>query len=392
MSSAPRITALIVAAGTGSRAGGDVPKQYQPLAGVPMLKRTVAAFLHHPDISEVQVVIAPGHRHYYDAAMVGLTLGDPIAGGAERQDSVRLGLEALAADAPDHVLIHDAARPCLSPALITRVIDGLATHKAVMPVLRMTDTLREQTPDGWQERPRDSIVAVQTPQGFHFQAILNAHGKANGPQRTDDIAVLLAYDAAVSVLTVEGEPQNRKLTTQADRDYMAARIGSMSIPRIGTGYDVHKLIPGEGAIRIGGIDIPHTHRLEGHSDADVVLHAITDALLGTIADGDIGAHFSPTDARWKGADSATFLKEAAHRVTVQGGSIAHLDVTILCEAPKIAPHRDAIRARIAELLALPLAQVSVKATTTEGLGFTGRREGIAAQAAATVLFQLSEAA
>ena len=390
------ITALIVAAGSGLRAGGELPKQYQHIGGKPMLRYSVEALLRHPAVTQVRVVISAEHRVLYDEAIAGLNLPEPIIGGSERQESVRLGLEALAADTPDYVLIHDAARPLLSQALIGRIVAALPEHRAVMPVMPVADTLRAASEAGWQERPREGLVAVQTPQAFRFQTIRDAHRAAIGAQRTDDIAVLVAYDADSTVHAVTGEPQNRKITTPEDMDYMAASMGALRAPRVGMGYDVHRLIPhahgSEQTIRIGGISIAHEARLEGHSDADVVLHAITDALLGTIADGDIGAHFSPNDARWKGADSADFLMHAMERVMHAGGSISHIDVTVLCEAPKIAPHREAMRARIAGLLHVPVGSVSVKATTTEGLGFTGRREGIAAQAVATVMFLASEVA
>ncbi len=392
MTGTPRIAALIVAAGSGRRAGGELPKQYQPIAGVPMLRRTVQAFVNHPMVSEVRVVISPEHRALYDAAMDGLSLADPIHGGAERQDSVRLGLEALGSTPPSHVLIHDAARPFVTEGLISRVAAALAEHKAVMPTLAVSDTLRQQGQDGWQEHDRTRMVAVQTPQGFEFQTILNAHRALAGAQRTDDIAVVFDYDATIHAHAVTGDAANQKMTTAEDMTLHSARLAVLRTPRVGMGFDVHKLIPGDGTIRIGGIDIAHSHALEGHSDADVALHAITDALLGTVADGDIGAHFSPHDARWKGKDSAAFLEDAARRVHDARGRIAHIDVTILCEAPKIAPHRAAMRERIAAILTLPVTAVSVKATTTESLGFTGRREGIAAQAVATVMFEQSEAA
>lgn len=391
-----------------------MPKQYRPAGGKALLRYAVETMLAHPAITHVRVVISEAHRGYYGEAMGVMRhagadgareaphlasplrgkgkLGQPIAGGAARQDSVRLGLEALAADAPEYVLIHDAARPMLSHALIDRVIGALKEHKAVMPVVPVADTLREAVAGTWQERAREGLMAVQTPQGFDFQTILNAHRALAGEQRTDDIAVLLAYNAAIPVHAVPGEPQNRKVTTPEDMSHLLATMNAARLPRTGMGYDVHRLIPGNGTIRIGGIDIAHDFALEGHSDADVVLHAITDALLGTIADGDIGAHFSPQDARWKGKDSAAFLEDAAARVERAGGTITHIDVTVLCEAPKIAPHRDVMRERIAAILKIPIAQVSVKATTTEGLGFTGRREGIAAQAVANALFTMAEAA
>lgn len=390
----PITTALIVAAGSGLRVGGALPKQYQRVGGKALLRYSVETLLAHKRVNEVRVVISAEHRTLYEEAVAGLVLGEPIIGGPERQDSVRLGLEALATDAPTYVMIHDAARPMLPAALIDRICDALLTHDAVMPTLPIADTLRERTAGGWAERPRDAMMAIQTPQAFRYTLIREAHRTALPPQRTDDIAVLLAYDANTLVHAVDGAPENRKITTSGDMAQMAAIVMQAAAPRVAMGFDVHRLIPQDGGttLRIGGIDIAHDAQLEGHSDADVVLHAITDALLGTIADGDIGAHFSPSDARWKGADSESFLTHASDRVKAQGGTLAHLDVTILCEAPKIGPHRDAMRARIASMLGLALHQVSVKATTTEGLGFTGRREGIAAQAVVTVMFARSEAA
>ncbi len=391
-----KIAVVIVAAGNATRMGADTPKPYLNICGKTLLEHTIEAFSNHPAIGKIQVVIHASHQDYYKKIPAYPKLLPPVLGGAERQDSARLGLEALAQHAPSHVLIHDAARPCVSQALISRVCDALGAHTAVMPVMRMKDTVREQTDTGWQERPRDALMAVQTPQGFHFETILAAHRNAKGPQRTDDIGVILAYDAQIKIHAVEGEWQNQKMTTPDDMEMMAKHYATVQIPKVGMGYDVHRLAAhpagAEQTIRLGGIDITHDATLEGHSDADVVLHAITDALLGTIAQGDIGAHFSPSDARWKNADSAMFLTHAATMVQSVGGKITHVDVAIQCEAPKIAPHRDAMRARIAEILALHISQVSVKATTTEGLGFTGRREGIAAHAVATVLFAASEAA
>ncbi len=388
MTKRPNITALIVAAGSGQRMGGELPKQYQPMAGRPMLRRTIEAFLNHPAITEVRVVISPDHRVFYDEAVKGLTLGAPIHGGTQRQDSVRLGLEALSANPPDNVLIHDAARPFVNAEMITRIVEALAEHKAVMPVLQSVDTLREQTDSGWVDRPREKLFAVQTPQGFDFETIITAHRAEAGTQRTDDIAVLMAYNASIPAFAVTGDPLNKKITAPHDMLPSTQPYALPPVPKIGMGFDVHRLIPGTGAkpLRMGGIDIPHNAVLEGHSDADVVLHAITDALLGTIADADIGAHFSPNDARWKGADSSDFLMDAVKRVENKGGTITHVDVTVLCELPKISPHREAMRTRIAAITGLTMEQVSVKATTTEGLGFTGRKEGIAAQAVATVMF------
>lgn len=408
MSKKPTIVALIVAAGVGRRAGGAVPKQYAPIAGKPLLRYSVEALARHPKITAVQVVIHPEHAARYAAAMASppATMLPPIHGGAERADSVRAGLLALAAHAPDYVLIHDAARPFLSAAMIDALIEKLDANTAVLPALAVADTLRRFDGAGWSEVPRDQLLRIQTPQAFPFKALVSiieggiapyatssltpsasgsaspTHDTLTSASPTDDAATWLA--AGGRLVYVEGSEDLRKVTTGADMAW-AEQAASGRIA-VGMGYDVHQLIPaGEaGVIRIGGIDIPHSHKLLGHSDADVLLHAVTDALLGTIADGDIGMHFKPTDERWRGANSGMFLTEAGKRVRDAGGVIHHIDATVICEAPKIGPHRDAMRSEIARLLGLALAQVSVKATTTEQLGFTGRGEGIACQAVATV--------
>ena len=373
-----RIAVLIVAAGKGARAATELPKQYESLAGVPMLRRTVAAFGGHV----VQVVIGAGQEELAAKALEGLSLPAPVPGGATRQQSVRLGLEALEKDAPDFVLIHDAARPLVSAKVIAEVVAALeAGADGALPMVAAADTLRRRGPDGsWTLVDRENLYRAQTPQGFSFAKILKAHRDHAKEDVTDDMA--LAELAGLKVRMVEGEEQNIKVTRKEDFALAEKLMGSTDV-RTATGYDVHKFMDGDH-IWLCGLKVPHTHGLEGHSDADVGLHAITDALLGCIGEGDIGQHFPPTDERWRGAASWKFLDHAASLVRAKGGVINHVDVTIICERPKVGPHRDAMKAKIAEILKIEPSRISVKATTTEGLGFTGRREGIAAQAIATV--------
>jgi len=387
------VAALIVAAGRGARAATDAtqPKQYCEIGGAPMLTRTLSAFAAHPGVDDILVVIHPDDVALYGAASTAFTsdILPAVMGGARRQDSVRLGLEALAGEPPDRVLIHDAARPFADARLITRVIDALATSPGALPCLPVTDTLKREA-DGRVAGTvsRAGLFRAQTPQGFDFQSILTAHRAAARDSTldfTDDTSVAEWFGLNVAI--VEGSEDNRKLTTAEDL-MIAGRLmlqgGALAgTVRVGSGYDVHRLGPGD-AVMLCGVRIPHTRTLLGHSDADVGLHALTDALLGTIADGDIGAHFPPSDARWRGASSDKFLKDAGERITAQGGTIVHTDVTLICETPKIGPHRDAMRGSIADILGLALSQVSVKATTNERLGFVGREEGIAAMATATV--------
>ena len=374
----PRIAVLIVAAGKGERAGTSLPKQYERLAGQPMLRRTVQAFHGH----HVQVVIGPGQEELAAAALAGLALPAPVAGGATRQESVRRGLEALAKDAPDFVLIHDAARPLISSKVVQAVVTALGKGAdGALPMVAASDTLRRKDADGrWTLVPRDNLYRAQTPQGFVYDKILAAHRDHAHEEVTDDVA--LAELAGLKVQMVEGEEKNIKVTRKEDFALAESLLGSGDV-RTATGYDVHKFKDGDH-IWLCGLKIPHSHGLEGHSDADVGLHAITDALLGCIGEGDIGQHFPPTDERWRGAASWKFLDHAAGLVAARGGVISHVDVTIICERPKVGPHRDAMKSKIAEILKIDESRVSVKATTTEGLGFTGRREGIAAQAIATV--------
>lgn len=394
-----RVASLIVAAGRGQRArmapgtGGaetpDIPKQYRSVGGRPLLARSISAFLGHQAVDDVLVVIYDADRDLYDAvaAPFGDRLHGPVSGGAQRQASVRAGLEALRASAPDKVLIHDAVRPFVDEALIGRVIEGLNSHAAALPCMPVTDTLKRAKNGIITETVnRSGIWRAQTPQGFDFNSILQAHQAAaeSGLDFTDDASIAEWYGLAVA--KVEGAENNRKITTNEDfvmAEAMLNGTNPMAGIRVGTGYDVHATEPGDGVI-LAGVTIPHTMRLVGHSDADVVLHALTDALLGAIADGDIGVHFPPSDERWRGADSSVFVAEALRRVKERGGDVLHVDTTLLCEAPKIGPYRDAMRRRIAELLGLALDQVGLKATTLEGLGALGKKEGIAAMATVTV--------
>jgi len=379
----PGIAVLIVAAGKGERAGLGLPKQYERLAGLPMLRRTVEAF-HAPSSDKkwpVQVVIGAGQQDLAAAALAGLDLPAPVTGGATRQESVRLGLEALAKDAPDYVLIHDAARPLVPAKVILAVVQALQSGAAgALPMVAVSDTLRRQDGKGhWSLVSRENLYRAQTPQGFVYAKILAAHRDHAKQEVTDDVA--LAELAGLKVEMVEGDEKNIKVTRK--EDFALAESLLSGDVRTATGYDVHKFKDGDH-IWLCGLKIPHSHGLEGHSDADVGFHAITDALLGCIGEGDIGQHFPPTDERWRGAASWKFLDHAASLVAAKGGSLNHVDVTIICERPKVGPHRDAMKSKIAEILKIDPSRVSVKATTTEGLGFTGRREGIAAQAIATV--------
>ncbi|MDH4746716.1 bifunctional 2-C-methyl-D-erythritol 4-phosphate cytidylyltransferase/2-C-methyl-D-erythritol 2,4-cyclodiphosphate synthase [Sphingomonas sp. CBMAI 2297] len=369
-----RTIAIIVAAGQGTRAGGTMPKQFAPLAGKPMLEHGFDALTSHPAVDDVYVVIGPGQEEALRAA-----LGEvPFAiGGATRRESVANGLAALGQ--ADRVLIHDAARPFLPHAVIDRLLAALETHDGAIPGLPVADTLVTAT---GVSVPRDGLVRVQTPQAFRYAAIVQAHAAwPADAEATDDAQMLRALGMDVAV--VEGSTMLEKITHPADFAAAEARHGAAMRVRTATGYDVHRFAEGE-ELWLGGVRVPHARGLSGHSDADVALHAITDALLGTIGAGDIGMHFPPSDPRWRGAASARFLEHAAALVAAEGGVVDFIDLTLICEAPKIGPHREAIRASIAGILGLPVSAVSVKATTTERLGFTGRGEGMAAQAIATV--------
>lgn len=379
-------TALIVAAGRGSRFGGPLPKQYALLAGKPVLRHTLEAYQLAREINSLRVVIAPGDQSSYASATEGLDLPAPVLGGISRQQSVLNGLEALAADAPDFVAVHDAARPFIRPVDILACLaaaSAVGVDGAVLGV-RLADTIKRTDADGaiTDTVPRANLWRAQTPQIFRYAALLRAHraaaslGAVEATALTDDAAV--AERAGLKVVMVEGSEDNRKITTADD----LARSVAMET-RTALGFDVHGFGPGN-AVMLGGIAIPHNHTLSGHSDADVALHALTDAVLGTIGAGDIGKHFPPSDPQWRGVSSDRFLRHAVDLLEARSGRIVHLDLTLVCEAPRIGPHRDAMVASIARIAGIDPARVSVKATTTEGLGFTGRREGIAAQAIATV--------
>jgi 2-C-methyl-D-erythritol 4-phosphate cytidylyltransferase/2-C-methyl-D-erythritol 2,4-cyclodiphosphate synthase len=389
------VAALIVAAGRGSRAGEGIPKQYRPLEGKPVLTRTLMAFLSHPSISRVIVVIHPDDQELYQESLRALPSNVGVApplqafGGESRQDSVRLGLEAMSDSRPDMVIIHDAARPFTGPALIERAIASGSRWGAAVPGTRVTDTIKIIGPqDEVLSTPdRATLRAIQTPQAFSYVPILEAHQKAAAEglrSFTDDGA--LAEWAGLPVHVFDGDPGNIKLTHPADfqaADRLLRKSPMSYVTRLGTGFDVHAF--GEGDhVWLGGIRVPHDRGVVAHSDGDVILHALTDAILGALADGDIGVHFPPSDPQWRGASSDRFLAHAVHLVRSRGGLIDHLDTTLLCEKPRLGPHREAMRQRIAEICGLRIDQVSLKATTTEKLGFTGRREGIAAQAAATI--------
>lgn len=391
-----QVAVLIVAAGRGIRAGSDstIPKQYRTVAGRPVLARALEAFAALPEIDTIQVVIHPDDATLYEACCAELQLPTPLRppvfGGATRQDSARAGLQALAATAPDFVLIHDAARALVGADVISRVIAALESHDGAIAALPVIDTLKRSAPDGTIDSTlsRDGLWRAQTPQGFHFAKILAAHVEAYVSVRsdfTDDAAI--AEWAGLRVALVQGSERNLKLTEPEDFALAERLIEPRTEPgevRTGTGFDVHRFREGDH-VWLCGVRIDHDKSLEGHSDADVGLHALTDAILGAIADGDIGQHFPPTDPQWAGAASHLFLRDAVRRVTQRGGRIINVDVTLLCEAPKISPHRDAMRTTMADILQIGIDRVNVKATTTEGLGFTGRREGIAAMASATVL-------
>ena len=390
---------LIVAAGRGTRAtdsAGALPKQYAQLGTASVLARTVAVFASDLRVHTIQVVIHADDRMLYEQALGALRhrCRPPVTGGATRQESVLAGLEALRSAEPTRVLIHDAARPFVSRDDIGRVLDALVIAPAAISAVRVTDTLkRANAADTVLETvDRTGLWAAQTPQGFHFAAILDAHERASASGRddfTDDAAI--AEWAGIKVTLVKGSPRNTKLTTRADFAAAEQMLARENIPapwydvRTGTGFDVHRFAPGD-AVWLCGVRVPHTHQLEGHSDADVALHALTDAILGALGDGDIGQHFPPSDPQWKGAASHVFLRDAVRRVAENGAQITNVDVTLLCEAPKIGPHRDVMRTAIADVIGIEIVRVGVKATTTEGLGFTGRREGIAAMATATLVF------
>jgi len=384
-----QIAAVIVAAGRGVRAGGDMPKQFRRIGGETVLRRTLSMLADVPNLGLLQPVIRAEDRALFQEATAAIAarMLPAVSGGATRQASVRAGLEALEPHAPDIVLIHDAARPFASVVLAERAIVASQKTGAAIPGIAVTDTIKTIDAQGLvgETLDRSRLRAIQTPQAFAFKPLLAAHRRAALEGRddfTDDAA--LAEWAGMKVSVFEGEPGNIKITNA--EDFMRAeamQAAQLSDVRTGTGIDVHAFGPGDHVI-IGGLRIPHTQALTGHSDADVGLHALVDAILGALADGDIGSHFPPSDPQWKGAASDRFFTFAVDRVKARGGMIAHLDLTIVCELPKIGPHRDALRANIARLAGIDVTRVAVKATTSEKLGFTGRGEGIAAYATATV--------
>ena len=372
------VTALIVAAGKGERMGGGLPKQYRLLGGKPVLRRAVEILSAHPAVSAVRVVIGKGQQELATAALAGLEIGGLIQGGEQRADSVRAGLDAISGDA---VLVHDAVRPFCPPAVIDRLIARLELHDGAAPVLAVSDTLARSAAEIEQPIDRSGLVRVQTPQAFRLDALRRAYAQWSGATPTDETTVARA--AGLRVAAVEGDPLLEKITTSSDWDRAEAMLSSQLVPHTGFGFDVHAFA-GDGPIMLGGVAVSHSRGLAGHSDADVVLHAITDALLGAATLGDIGDHFPPSDPQWKGASSDRFLAHAAKLVRARGGVIDHIDCTVICEAPKIGPVRHAMRLRIAEIAELAPLQVSIKATTTERLGFTGRGEGIAVHAVANI--------
>jgi len=384
---AASVVAVVVAAGRGLRAGGDLPKQYRQVLGEPAIRSSLIVLAGHASISLVQPVIHPDDAALFRAASGGLALLPAVPGGASRQASVRAGLEAVQSHHPELVLVHDAARPFASHALITRAIAAGRASGAAVPVIPVADTVKTVDAAGYVTGTidRTPMRMVQTPQAFAFAALLDAHRRANAAGRddfTDDAA--LAEWAGLRVSTFEGEAENIKLTT--DDDFARAeamKLSALSDVRTGFGFDVHRFGDGDH-VMLGGVRVPHARGLSGHSDADVILHALVDALLGALAEGDIGVHFPPTDAQWRGASSDRFLAFAAERVRARGGRIAHLDVTVVCEAPRVGPHRDAMCARIAEIAGVAIERVGLKATTSEKMGFAGRGEGMAAFANATV--------
>lgn len=385
-----KIAALIVAAGKGIRAGGTLPKQYQLINGKPVLTRTVKAFSEHAQIDMIQTVIGIGHEAAFADAVRGMELLPPVLGGETRQASVFAGLKALQEHGPDIVLIHDAARPLVPGKIITRVITALDKSPCALPVLPVADTIKVVTGDEVTSTLDRSIMwAAQTPQGFRFEEILAAHRQAavSGLSSfTDDASI--AEWAGLVVKTVAGAPENRKLTLQSDikeaeRAMAAQQVRGLTDIRTGNGYDVHAFEPGD-SVTLCGIEIPHEKKLKGHSDADVAMHTLTDAILGALSEGDIGKHFPPSDAQWKGAPSEIFLKQAMQLVENRGGMVSHCDITLVCEEPKIGPFVEAMRENLDAIMGIGVSRISVKATTSEKLGFTGRGEGIAALATATV--------
>ncbi len=373
----PRFAALLLAAGSGSRFGAETAKQFLSIAGQPVLRHAAQALL-----AEGALLQPVGDPTAIANALAGLDFLPPVAGGAARQDSVRAGLEALLPHAPEIVLVHDGARPLIPAGTIAALLQALHRHPGAIPAVPVADTLkRGQDGSIAATVPRENLFRAQTPQAFHFPLLLALH-RAAGPGATDDAAILEA--AGHSVALVAGSEDNIKLTYQEDFVRLDRILAATLLPRVGTGFDVHVLAAGRKLI-LCGIELPHDQGLTGHSDADVGIHALCDAIYGALAEGDIGRHFPPSDNAYKDADSARFLRHAAARIAARGGRLANADVTLICERPKITPHAPAMIARLADLLGVEPSRISVKATTSERLGFTGRMEGIAAQAVATIL-------
>ncbi len=399
-----KIGVVIVAAGSGSRFGDPLPKQYHQLGGKSLLAHCVDCFVGHTSADLIQIVYNPVHQDWYEDAMSEVAcktdIPMPVNGGQTRQQSVLNGLRALAGKSPDVVLIHDAARPGISDTVISRVLHALKAHAGVIPTLPVADTIKQTDENNIILRTisRDSLHRAQTPQGFIFKTILDAHSQLEGQEQTDDASLL--EQLGLDVVCVEGATANDKITLRDDfgraQNWIAPtemkKMEDTAMPqeeyRAGTGFDVHRFAPGDHCI-LCGVKVPHTARLEGHSDADVGLHTLTDAILGAIGAGDIGQHFPPSDMQWKGAASDIFLKHAADLVRRRGGRIVNVDLTLICERPKIGPHTNAMRQKVAEILAIEVDRVNIKATTTEKLGFTGREEGIAAQAAASIALPIT---
>ena len=386
-----KTAALVLAGGRGIRAGSAMPKQYREIAGTPLLREALRVFVNHPAIDMVGVVIHPDDEARYENAATGMRLLPPVFGGETRQESSFNGLRALSDFAPDNVFIHDGARPFVAPYTISRVVNALSNDSAVLAAVPVTDTIKREKSDGTVGATvdRSGLWRAQTPQGFNYEIIMLAHERFRSQSLTDDAAV--AEAAGHVVRLVEGNEDNFKVTApedfkRAERQISASRGGPLGETRVGSGFDVHRFQPGESVI-LCGVEIPHDQGLAGHSDADVGMHALTDAILGAICESDIGTYFPPSDPRWLNASSEIFLAKAAELVAQRGGSILHLDVTLICEYPKIGPYRDRMRSRLSEILALDMGRVSIKATTTERLGFTGRGEGIAGQATATILLR-----
>jgi 2-C-methyl-D-erythritol 4-phosphate cytidylyltransferase/2-C-methyl-D-erythritol 2,4-cyclodiphosphate synthase len=372
-----RIAAILVAGGSGSRFGADTPKQFAVIAGRAVIRHAAERLAAHTDL--LQPV---GDAAAIATALDGLPHLPPVPGGATRQDSVRAGLEALAPHAPDIVLVHDAARPFIPPGTIPALLAALQLSPGAIPAIPVADTLKRATGERITGTvPREELYRAQTPQAFHFAALLAAHRAARAPL-TDDAALMEAAGHAVAI--VPGSEDNIKLTYPEDLMRLERVLVSRLIPRVGIGFDVHAFTSGR-PLMLCGIAVPHTMGLAGHSDADVGIHALCDAIYGALAEGDIGRYFPPSDATWKDADSARFMAHAAERIAARGGVLANADVTLICERPRIAPHAEAMRQRLAGLLGAEPGRISVKATTTERLGFTGRGEGIAAQAVVTIL-------